>query len=89
VAPLLDRYAIAGFSTFHASLSMNGRQPRLHAEGLWMATVALGLLWVQVWCGLLLRDPLSPSLRIALRRLHFWSMFIILTLIALHIQINR
>ncbi len=82
-------YTVAGVSTLHASLSMGSRQFMLRPEGLWMATVALAFLWLQVWCGLLLRGPLSPSIRINLRRLHFWSMFIMITLIALHIRINR
>ncbi len=81
-------YAVAGLSTVHASLPMAGPQPSLHAAGLWMATVALGILWVQVWCGLMLRGPLVPSVRTGLRRLHFWSMFIMITLIALHIRMN-
>ena len=82
-------YVVAGVSTLHASLPMAGAQSQLHQEGLWLATVALGLLWVQVWCGLMLRGHLSRSLRIGLRRFHFWSMFIMVALIALHIRINR
>ncbi len=82
-------YAVAGLSTVHASLPMAGSQPQLHAEGLWIASVALGMLWVQVWCGLMLRGSLSPRIRRSLRRLHFWSMFLMITLIAMHIRINR
>lgn len=82
-------YTVAGVSTMHASLPMMKAPMRFDPEGLWLATVALAMLWLQVWTGLLLREPMAPRTRVALRRFHFWTIFLTVTLIALHIRINR
>lgn len=81
-------YLVAGVSTLHACLPMAMGRALVRPAGLWVATVALGILWVQVLTGLLLRDRLVAAMRVRLRSFHFWSMLACLTLIALHIRIN-
>jgi len=81
-------YLVTGLSTLHACLPMTMRQAAVHPPGLWLATVALGILYVQVWSGLLLRGPRTPQLRVLLRRFHFWTMLACVSLIALHLWIN-
>ncbi len=82
-------YSIAGLSTVHAWLPMSGGHIRTDTSGLWMATVALGLLWLQVFIGLMLRQPIAATDRKMLRLWHFWGMFAIVGLVALHVGINR
>ena len=82
-------YSVAGLSTAHAWIPMSGGHIRTNMSGLWMATVALGLLWLQVFLGLMLRQPVSPTDRKMLRLWHFWGMFAIVALVALHVGINR
>lgn len=82
-------YSVAGLSTVHAWLPMSAGHVRTSATGLWMATVALGLVWLQLSIGLTLRRSLPPSDRKALRFWHFWGMFTIAGLVALHVRINR
>jgi len=82
-------YLVTGLSTLHAVLPMTMGRVSASPKGLWLATFAWGILWVQVWSGLLLRQPVTPQSRVLLRRFHFWSMLSCATLIALHIGINR
>lgn len=82
-------YSIAGVSTIHAWFSMSCGHIRTDSNGLWMATAALGLVWLQLWIGLMLRQPMAPSERKVLWLWHFWGMFAIAALVALHIRINR
>jgi hypothetical protein len=82
-------YLIAGVSTIHAWLSMSTGHIRTSVTGLWMATVALGLVWLQLWIGLMLRQPRAASERKVLRLWHFWGMFAIAALVTLHVRINR
>lgn len=82
-------YSIAGVSTIHAWLSMSTGHMRTSVTGLRMATVALGLVWLQLWIGLMLRQPMAASERKVLRVCHFWGMFAIAVLVALHIGVNR
>ncbi len=82
-------YSIAGASTMHAWLPMSAGHIRTSAAGLWMATVALGLVWIQLWMGLMLRQRLAARERKTLTLWHFWGMFAIVALVALHIGINR
>ena len=82
-------YSVASLSTVHAWLPMSTGHPRTSPAGLWMATVALALVWLQLLMGLRLRRPLTPSDRKTLRLWHFWGMFAIAVLVALHLHINR
>jgi hypothetical protein len=81
-------YVATGVSSIHAWLPMASRHTEPHPAGLWIATFALGILWVQVWSGLLLRGPLMSKTRALLRRFHFWGMMVFVVLIVLHIRIN-
>jgi hypothetical protein len=82
-------YSIAGVSTLHAWLPMSSGHIRTSGAGLWMATIALGLVWLQLWIGLMLRQPRAASERKVLRLWHFWGMFAIAALVALHVRMNR
>ena len=82
-------YSVTGLSTLHAWLSMTTGHVRTDPSALWMATVALALVWLQLLIGLLLRQSLAASDRKNLRRWHFWGMLAIAALIALHVRINR
>ena len=82
-------YSIAGVSTLHAWLPMSSGHIRTSGASLWMATIALGLVWLQLWIGLMLRQPLAASERKVLRLWHFWGMIAIAALVALHVRMKR
>jgi hypothetical protein len=95
-APFLTRlrahywigYLVTGLSFAHAWVPMRaGYMKRSDIQGLWFATVALLLLFLQVFVGLTLRAPQVPNRR-SLRSLHFWGMAAIVTLVAAHILRN-
>jgi len=60
---------------------------RTDIRGLWFATVALLLLFIQIFVGLTLRAPQLPARR-SLRSLHFWGMAAIVALVGAHIWRN-
>ena len=81
-------YVVAGLSFAHAWVPMrSGYMKRTDLAGLWFATVALLLLFLQVFVGLTLRAPQIQSRR-SLRRLHFWGMAAIVALVGAHIWRN-
>jgi hypothetical protein len=55
--------------------------------GLWLATVALGLLFLQILIGLTLRS--SGESRVVFRAFHFWTMLGISALVLSHLWLNR
>jgi hypothetical protein len=80
-------YLSLGLSFYHAWVSMAfGRMPRTSLAGLWLATLALFLLFVQLLLGLVLQK--ARGARAIARRLHFWSMVGIFVLVLAHIRLN-
>lgn len=81
-------YVVAGLSFAHAWVPMrSGYMKRTDVLGLWFATLALLLLFLQVLVGLTLRAPQIQG-RHSLRRLHFWGMAAIVALVGAHIWRN-
>ena len=64
-----------------------GLAGRVNAAGLYLATVALLLIFVQVLLGRRLRWP-KLSLRRVVRRWHFWVMVGIVVFVLGHIALN-
>ncbi len=96
ISPFLTRlrahywigYLVTGLSFAHAWAPMRaGYMKRSDIQGLWFATVALLLLFLQVFVGLTLREPQVPNRR-SLRSLHFWGMAAIVILVGAHILRN-
>ncbi len=94
--PVLERlrphywlgYTIAGIALIHASVPMAaGWGMRANGTGLYLATGALFLVILQVFWGLLLREP-SVRDRRAVRRRHFWGMVGLVALALGHIALN-
>ena len=69
----------------------SGHMPRTSMRGLWLATFALGLLFLQLLLGLAVRhlpgNGHSVS-RLALRRIHFATMLAIAALALSHMLLN-
>jgi hypothetical protein len=81
-------YAIAGITLFHAVLSMGtATSGHVNVLGLYLATLALGLVFVQIALGRALRQPAVAGRR-ALRRAHLWSMLALIALGASHVALN-
>jgi hypothetical protein len=83
LAPLL---AVGSF--VHAWIPMASRHmPRTNFNGLWVATIALGLILAQLGLGLLLRSSRQSAPNL-LRRTHFTLMLGIAALVLLHLWMN-
>jgi hypothetical protein len=80
-------YLLAALSLTHASAVMGGPAGRANAEGLWAATGALLLLFLQVLLGLYLQSGGAPRRRLVLR-CHFWVMTTFAALLTLHLGLN-
>ena len=78
-------YALAALSTVHGS-SVGPAMARSDLAGIWAATVAWGLIFVQVALGLLLQNGGANTQRV--RRAHFWSMAALSGLITVHVWRN-
>src|ERR1700675_1301560 len=77
-------YLLLVLSFVHAWIPMSaGRMPRTSMTGLWLATFALGLLFVQLLLGFALqgRTEARRSLRVA----HFWTMLAVSALVVAHL----
>jgi hypothetical protein len=79
-------YLILAFSIIHAGTVM-AAMSHANQAGIWAATVALFLLMLEVMLGLCLKE-IHASGRIFLRRLHFWNMATVVTLLAAHLWLN-
>jgi hypothetical protein len=80
-------YLLLGLAFFHAWIPMaSGRMPKTSLTGLWLATFALGLLFLQILIGLTLRSGVSRGF---LRAVHFWTMLGIGVLVLSHVWLNR
>lgn len=81
-------YGIAILTLLHAAIATGtGISLRVDTLGLYLATGALLLVVVQVFIGLLLREP-SLRRRPVVRRWHLWVMAGVVLLAAGHIALN-
>lgn len=96
VQPFLQRmqfhyllgYCIASVVLVHTFVSMmGGMAVSINANGLYLATGALFLIYIQVMLGRRLQNP-KLSLRRLTRRWHFWVMISIVVLVSGHIVLN-
>ena len=65
----------------------SGHMPHTSMRGLWLATYALGLIFLQLLLGLTLRY-VGPRAAQALRRIHFVLMIGIAGLVLSHLWLN-
>jgi len=81
-------YLLAALAMAHAWIPMSagGHMARTSLTGLWLATVALGLVFLQILLGLFLQQ--ARETRRILRVTHFWTMLLISALVALHLGLN-
>ena len=81
-------YGIAVLAIAHAGIAEGlGVALRANAMGVYLATGALLLVFLQVFLGLLLREP-SLRRRPLVRRRHIWVMVCIIVLAIGHIALN-
>ena len=81
-------YGALAVSFAHAWLPMRtGFAARMNRTGLWLATVALLLLFIQIFLGLMLQNPATRQ-RASLRSFHFWCMTCLFILVVSHIWLN-
>jgi len=82
-------YSLPGLALLHAWIPMSrGNMNGMNMTGLWLATIALLLLGMQVVLGLLLRNSVA-GVRSTLQTGHFWTMAAAALLIVTHIALNR
>ena len=82
-------YAATALSFMHAWVAMSrGRMARTSSAGLYLATLALLLLFLQVFLGLALQQRVLPERR-PVRRWHFCTMAGVLVLVVAHVWMNR
>lgn len=79
-------YGLVILVLVHSSFVMGPATVRSDSAGIWAATLALCLLFLQLALGLLLQNG-SPTQR-QLRRLHFRSMIAIAALVVVHLWRN-
>lgn len=65
----------------------SGHMPRTSMTGLWLATYALGLLFLQLMLGLVLQRLPGGAARI-MRRVHFFTMLVVAALALSHMLLN-
>jgi hypothetical protein len=76
-------------SSSHAWLAMrSGNMRGIDSSGVWIATIALLIMLLQVAVGLMLRNP-TQSNRRTLRRIHFLTMTFVAGFIVAHVALNR
>jgi uncharacterized membrane protein len=81
-------FGIAALAVAHALIATgSGVALRAGAAGIYLATGALALVFVQVFLGLLLREP-SLRRRPTVRRRHVWGMIGLVMLALGHIVLN-
>jgi len=80
--------AVALGSFVHAWIPMaSGHMPRTSFSGLWIATLALGMILLQLGVGLALRYAGKDSARLLIR-IHLTVMFFISALVLIHLWMN-
>jgi heme/copper-type cytochrome/quinol oxidase subunit 4 len=81
-------YVVAPLALVHAWIPMQAGGARgVNMAGLWIATVSLVLLFLQIVLGLGLKANASPDRR-RNRRIHYWTMLGIVVTVAGHIWLN-
>src|SRR5579862_7337104 len=80
-------YLLVALSLLHAFTVMGKPVRGANAAGIWAATGALLLLFLQVLLGLSLQSSRATSRRM-LKRCHFWVMLAIAGFLVLHIALN-
>lgn len=81
-------YAATGLSFVHAWTVMGrGTMARTSGVGLYIATIALLLLFLQIALGLTLQQRTLPE-RKSIREWHFWIMGASIVLVGAHIWLN-
>jgi hypothetical protein len=78
-------YALVGLVLVHTSCTGPAME-RADVTGIWAATIALGLLFVQVGLGLILKSGVSHQQK--MRRWHFWGMVGLVGLVLTHLARN-
>jgi hypothetical protein len=74
-------------SLVHAWIPMaSGRMPQTNLTGLWIATAALGLMFLQIGIGATMRSVGGDAK--SLRRTHFMMMLGIVAMVAVHLWMN-
>lgn len=79
-------YALVALILTHTSFVMGPAMGRSDAIGIWAATLALCLLFLQVGLGLILKTGTSNQRQV--RRWHFWSMIAFTVLLLAHLWRN-
>jgi hypothetical protein len=79
-------YVLVIMALVHSSFVMGPATVRSDSAGIWAATLAMGLLFLQLALGLVLQNG-SPTQR-QLRRLHFRGMIAIVMLLIVHLWRN-
>lgn len=80
-------YLLLILSLAHAWIPMAaGRMPTTNLTGLWLATLALALLFFQLFLGLTLK--IAGETRRFLRVAHFWTMLLVSVLVLAHLFLN-
>lgn len=80
-------YLLVALSLGHAFAVMETPLGRTNAEGIWAATGALVLLFLQLSLGLYLQTAVGRNRRL-LKRCHFWGMLSFAGLLIWHIALN-
>jgi hypothetical protein len=81
-------YLVTGLSFVHAWVPMRaGHIRRANMTGLWLATVALLLLMVQLALGVTLQDSRLRD-RPTVRSWHYWVMVAVVLVVAGHVWLN-
>jgi cytochrome b561 len=86
-------FSIPAITFLHAWIPMSAGMARgVNATGLWLATVALLLMLIQIAWGVALRTAARAGRtagRNAARKTHFWMMTVIAALSAVHVILDR
>jgi hypothetical protein len=83
-------YALLALVLAHTSFVMGPVMGRTDATGIWAATLALCLLFLQVSVGLILKSGtnIRSSNQRSIRRWHFWTMLGFIGLVLIHLLRN-
>jgi hypothetical protein len=82
-------YVLVALVMTHTSFVMGPAMGRSDATGIWAATLALCLLFLQVGLGLILKDGTERTTnQRQLRRWHFWTMIGFIALVMTHLLRN-
>ncbi|HMK30382.1 MAG TPA: hypothetical protein VK473_11910 [Terriglobales bacterium] len=83
-------YGLLGLSCVHAWMAMvKGHMGGVNLTGIWLATLALILLFAQLALGLYLQSPEPAAARAKVRRWHYWIMIASVGCLAAHVVLNK